>query len=306
MIINKHIAEGFSKGELYDVLVWLAQSGIGIQGEVYYVENNAGSDGNDGSCWDKAFKTLTYALAVSHANIAASSKGWAARNTIFCKGDAIDEDLTKFAQKTNVIGVGSCDDCPQTRILGTHVSEAQSTADYMGCHFYNIEFKDDGASSNITIPADQNGIEIHNCTFTVNASGTYAITATSLYRLRIINCRFKPDGDGNKFATAAILLAGTTSGGIEIVGNTIFGTIGIDCNCTNAVDGLVKDNLIVATTFPIDDESDDLIVINNRMITAADATTLETCLDINLLKASGNRLASAHGSIEVPALTTYA
>ena len=70
--IKKSIAQGFGKGGLYDILKELQLFSAGIKGEVYFVENNAGDDGNLGKSWDDAFKTLTYALAVSHANIAAT------------------------------------------------------------------------------------------------------------------------------------------------------------------------------------------------------------------------------------------
>ena len=305
--IKKSIEQGFSgkPGGLYDILKQLQNVGLGVQGEVYFVENNAGSDSNDGSCWDKAFKTLTYALAISHANIAAGNKGWASRNTIFIKGDPITEDLTKFAQKTNVVGVGSTADVPYTTIIGTHALEAQATADYMGCHFYNIQFQDDGASVNITIPADQNGIEFHNCLFTMASGCLTAIKATSVYRLKIEDCKFRPDAIGNKFANCAIWILGTTVGGIEINRNDIYGTIGIDCDSTNAVDCQVKDNLIVAATFVIDDESQDLIVSGNNMITATanDITPQEVC-HVNVKLAVNNVLTGDTKTTAMPVIAT--
>ena len=149
-----------------------------FQGNIYFVEGNAGNNVNDGSDWEHAFKTLAYALAISHASINKTA-GWAARNTIFCKGDYLDEDLTKLAQKTDIIGVGSCDDQPRCRLVGTHViPDATGGIDYMGCRFFNMDFRDDGASSNWTI-TNQSGIEFHNCRFERQSDGTYGITANA-------------------------------------------------------------------------------------------------------------------------------
>jgi len=304
--IKKSIAQGFGKGGLYDILKELQLFSAGIQGEVYFVENNAGYDGNDGKSWNKAFKTLAVALAASHANIAASNKGYAARNTIFCKGDAIVENLTKFAQKTDVIGVGSCDDYPTCRIYGQHVLEAQTSADYMGCHFYNLEFKPNAAGIVMTIPANQNGIEFHNCLFTSQepdgfAIATHAIKATSSYRLKIINCKFKPDSVGAMFSTEAIWILGTTVGGLEIIGNQIFGAIGIDCDSTNAQNGIVMNNLIRCTTLAIDDTSQDLLFIDNRIITtmANDVTPQEVC-NVNVKFAVGNLITGDTSTVAYP------
>ena len=102
---------------------------------VYYVESNAGNDGNDGLTWDSAYKTLAVAMAASHADIAVNSRGWASRNVILYKGDANSESLVKFAQKTTVIGVGSTDGNGPARIVGLHVPV---NAGAYGCHFVNL------------------------------------------------------------------------------------------------------------------------------------------------------------------------
>ena len=93
-------------------------SGIGYgQGTVFYVDNNSGSDSDNGKSWDEAFLTIAVALAASHADIG-TSPNYADRNTILVRGDDFDEDLTALAQKTDMIAVGSDDIVKGVRILG--------------------------------------------------------------------------------------------------------------------------------------------------------------------------------------------
>jgi len=304
MEINKHIGEGFGKGELHDVLVWLAQSGIGIQGEVYYVENNAGSDGNDGSCWDKAFKTLAHAITVSNANIAAGPSGWASRNTIFCKGDAITENLTTGATKCDIIGVGSCDAQPMARLTGTHAFTGGSTL--MGMRFFNLEFWNDSADSNFTFTTCD-GIEFHNCKFTAYAGSTYGVSWVGATGSDIVieNCIFRPTNTGTRFATAAILLDQTTCNGFVCRNNIIEGAVGIDIDSTTLRQGYIDNNIIVATTYVIDDASQTVIVTNNQMITdeTTDVTPQEVC-SVNIKLAANNTVSGATKSCEMPLKAT--
>lgn len=301
--IKRSIATGWGKGKLYPILKELQQFSMGmagIQGEVYFVEGNAGDDGNDGKSWDKAFKTLAVAMAASHANIAASNKGWAARNTIFCKGDYLDEDLTKLAQKTDIIGVGSCDDQPRCRLIGTHV--IPSTTAYMGCRFFNMEFRDDGATANFTITT-QSGIEFHNCVFECAGSGTIGIFITTCPRLVIDNCFFQADSQGTKYSIAAIQVAGSPQVGLKISNSSIVGAIGIDIDSTDMQNGYIFNNQIISTTLCIDDESDDAVIMGNRMVTDAAKGTLENVIDYNAALAVDNILTGSDGTIHCPAET---
>jgi len=94
----------------YAVAQYIASGILSVRGDVFYVENNAGLDTNDGSTWALAFKTLSAAVTASNASIAdADMTGYAARNTIFVKADALLEDLTVFPAKCDVVGAGSCD-----------------------------------------------------------------------------------------------------------------------------------------------------------------------------------------------------
>jgi len=270
-------------------------------GQVYFVEGNAGNNVNDGSDWEHAFKTLAYALAISHASINKTA-GWAARNTIFCKGDYLDEDLTKLAQKTDIIGVGSCDDQPRCRLVGTHViPDATGGIDYMGCRFFNMDFRDDGESSNWTI-TNQSGIEFHNCRFERQSNGTYGITANACCRMKFISCEFLPDAQGGLFTTAAILLDGANRP--HIIDCIIYGVIGIYITSTaGTVVPLIKNNTIYATGITIDDDSDLAMIVGNRLVSAANKATLGNVLDYNAKLGCDNILTGNDGTIHCPAET---
>jgi len=248
-------------------------------GRIYYCDNNAGSDTNDGSSWAKAFKTLAVALAASHANIAASASGWAARNTIYYKADAETVNLVKGAQKTDVIGVGSYDHRSKAGIVGNHVLDATS---YMGCRFINIAFRSPAAGGVImTVPTQQSGIEFIGCTFdgasTTAATTGILVTASESFAVR--KCVFE-----GAFSTAAISVGAGASNRLIIEDNIIHsGAIGILVNsgatCA-VVPGIIRNNVIRATTLVIDEDSDKFYVIGNRGATAANAGA--TTYDQNL------------------------
>ena len=140
---------------------------------VYHVEGNSGSDTSEGKSWDTAFKTLAVGLAASHADISSNSQGWAARNVILCKGDALDEDLVLLAQKTDVIGVGHWNRFPMCGLIGNHVP---ASASGQGTRFFNFYFQANAAGGDIwTLDSTVAGLEFHGCIF--HAGSTTAATA---------------------------------------------------------------------------------------------------------------------------------
>jgi len=285
LTINDHVGQGFGKGELPDILRELQDYGMGNRGEVYFVENNAGSDGNDGLSWDKAKKTLAAAITVSNANIAAGSSGWAARNTIFVKGDAVCEDLTVFPAKCDVIGAGSCDAINKTRIIGQHSETGDGVIQSTG--WYNIEFRNDSAAAIFTVTT-YSGLYFGDCIFTADADSVNAIlTAGSCDNFTIENCWFRNDEDGNDpFATAAISLVGPVYN-VLIKNNFIQGDIGINIDNAVAYNVWIDNNTIVATTIIVDDESQLAVITNNCLISAA-ANTANDQMDYNVALAAGN------------------
>ena len=293
--IEKSIEQGFpgQPGGLYDILTQLQNLTLGNQGAAYFVEGNTGSDGYDGSSWDRAFKTLAYAIGVSNTYI--SAKHYASRNSIFIRG-SFDEDLVVLPQKTDIIGVGSTNATPTARILGTQAFEATG----WGSRLINIWFQDDGASATVTLTAG--GTEFHNCWFSGVGStvGTYGLYITNPGQVRIIGCYFSPYLE-NPFSTAAIaLIADGQYNNVLVENNIIHGATGIYCSdnaLNNQFDCLIRNNYIKSTTFCINDDTDDYAIVGNRMITA---TTMAGGLDINAALACDNIITGSDGSRLVP------
>ena len=275
------------------------------QGNIYYVEANVGSDNNDGSDWEHAFKTLKYAITVSNASIALNT-GWASRNTIFVKGDACDEDLTNGATKCDIVGVGSCDAQPMARILGTHAFTGG--ASLMGMRFFNFEFWNDSADANFTFTTCD-GIEFHNCKFSAYGTGatpaTYALVWDGATGSDVVieDCIFRPMNTGSKYSIAAILLDQVTCNGLVIRNNIIDGVVGIDIDSVNLRQGYIDNNLIRSTGMAINDASSAAVVTNNRFITDVDSTTLTDCVVINVNLACDNKVTgTTAGMKNYPAL----
>jgi hypothetical protein len=234
-------------------------------GTDYHVDINAGSNTNDGKSWGKAFKTLAVALAASHANIAAGSTGWAARNRIFFKGDqtkdADGESLLLLAQKTDIIGVGSCDHLPTSRIIGN----IAPVGNQMGCRFINVQFRAPAAGGIvIDIPTAQSGFALIDCVIDAGstAPATIGVRITASEYASIIGCQFI-----GKFATAAITIGAGASNGLLIANNTIESAgIGIQVSetatCASRI-GRILDNRIVATGLVIDDDSNKIFTAGN-------------------------------------------
>lgn len=280
-------------------------NGVLSGGTVYYVDGNKSTAGN-GLSWSGAFNTLSAALAASHANIAVSSRrAWATRNTIFVIGDFITEDLTKLAQKTDIIGLGSTNQYKKAGILGDHVIEAASTAHYMGCRIINMHFRGDGGGILFDIPINQNGIEFIGCEFQQNGGETIALRLGGNHDTKITNCVFRPNTSGVAFSTAAIQLlngAGALTN-VNIDGNQIFsGSIGIDWDETNSINCWVTDNYMWTTGIGIDDESDDIFVIGNRMITAVDTGTYTAGFDFSEALAIDNIITGSGGETDITPL----
>jgi hypothetical protein len=268
----------------------------------YFVDGNAGLDTNDGLSWSTAFKTLTVAFAASHASIAAGAAGWAARNAIYIKGDSFDENLTTLAQKTDIIGCGSCDHHHQARIVGNHVIGSTS---YMGCRFINVCFKS-GASGGVimTVPTQQSGIAFIDCLFDGRSAtaATKAILVTASEQFTVEGCRFI-----GKFSTTTIDV-GTGSSRALLIRNNIIesGAIGITVHsgltCADAV-AMILNNVFDVVTLFIDENSDKVIIGGNRGRTQANGTVALT-IDYNAVMAYDNIFAHSQGVSVYPVLVT--
>jgi len=281
-----------------------------LQGDIFYVDGNKVNDGGDGKSWASAYKLLATGLAAAHTDIGRSAdRQWAGRNTVYVKGDAIEEDLTKFAEKTDVIGVGSTNQHTHTRIDGTHVLEATTEDTYHGCRFINIEFYGSSVASIVTIPADQNGIQFIGCKFSAVDGATFGITATQSHDMRIVDCVFDPNTSGVGFATAAIKIAAGSVTNFLLQNCRIHsGGIGLDFDPTDAqaINCWAIDNVMHTVGIGIDSENDEedngLLVVGNRMITDVDTSTVTNGYDFNLARAVANIITGTGGpdTDEVP------
>lgn len=279
-----------------------------LQGTVFYVDGNMINDGGDGKSWASAYQSLATGLAASHEDIGRTAdRQWAGRNTVYVKGDAITEDLTKFAEKTDVIGVGSTNQHTHTRIDGTHVLEAATTENYMGCNFYNIEFYGAAAGIIVDIPINQNGISFHGCKFSAVDGATIGLRAVQAHDMKIVGCVFDPNTSGTGFATAAIQINAGSVTNFLVENCRIYSDgAGIDFNPTagQPINCWVINNDIVVTStgLAIDDESDDLWITNNRWM--APALAAGSSYDLDVKHAVGNIATGSDVTDGVPFVLT--
>lgn len=246
---------------------------------IFYVDGNVTSSG-DGKTWDTAFKTVAEGLAATHSYMTTSGNlAFAHRATLYVAGDDLDEDLTKFSEKTDVIGVGSDDGRKGPAILGNHVLEAASSDTYAGCRFINITFTPEASGPVVTIPSGQHGIEFQGCKFEWAASSTTGILSTASNDLVVNGCRFIK-GSSTGFTTGAVVFGAGAAGQTTITNNYIDAAIGIVLNSSTTGEGfLVQDNTFVVATLAFDDDADIGYLVNNMIISAADNDTMGNIID---------------------------
>lgn len=251
--------------DLKDGYVGLGAYAVGAK-SVYYVDGNIGNSG-DGRSWEGAFSTLSRALAASHADIASGKYGWAARNVIFMRGDAITEDLVLLADKTDVIGVGSYDHRSQPGIIGNHVP----VGTFMGTRFINVCFRSPAAGGDIwTVPTTVTGLSFLGCKFdgasTTKATGAIVITTSESFTVK--DCIFT-----GAYSDAVIECAGTEFNSLMIANNIIQGAnVGIECKSTVTAtirDGYILNNTINCTLEGVLESSGKIYVHGNRVVTLA-------------------------------------
>lgn len=285
-----------------DPIYQIISRGIGVSaGTTFFVDNNSGSDSDNGLTWDKAFLTITYAMRVSHVDIAKSLSG-ADRNTIYVRGDDFDEDWTDLAQKTDIVGVGSDDGNKGPRILGNHVIDAVATGyNYMGCRFINMTFVNQTANDIFVVPTGHHGLEWINCRFESNSSilAPSALDITQCNDTRIVGCEFissvNPMWSGGAIDFGDGLCQNT-----DILNNFIDAVIGITIgNSASGLSSRIEGNTIYASTLTIDDNSDVFYIVNNTLITA---TTIAGGTDLNVALSVGNVITGSDGTRAIPVI----
>ena len=275
-----------------------------MSGTIYFVDGNAGNDGNDGLSWDYPKKTLLHTFSVSHTDIARGSDRWARRNTIFIAGDSFTETLTAFPQKTDVIGVGSYNGHKGASICGNHAPVNSA----VGTRFINVNFEPVTAADIMTLTGATWGAEFIGCSFKAQDSGDSGIIAISAIQFtacphdKVINCEFI-----GAFTGDVIDIAAGAASSMVIKGNTIIGGAndGIVVSGVATISkgrrGLIADNYIDVAAKTIDTRATSVFnCVNNRCISAAALGGDSYVIDPTF--ACGNIITGADASASVPNL----
>jgi len=276
-----------------------------ISGSRYFLDSESGmdDDGKWGKSWEKPFKTMAYAMAVSHADIGRGSDRWTRRNAIYCAGGPFVEDLGVLAQKTDIIGVGSYNLWAGACLEGNHVPATTTAA---GCRFINMYFKAPATGGDIfTLNATVNpGICFYGCRvngYTATATAAF-IVATAVDFMQVEECHI----EGN--FSDAVIEFGTGSGrGTRIVNNFISGAnegIHAGAGFTSLYEmSQISGNRIVSTLAGINDASSKFYVFDNRIVTlAAPGSAGAGGIVCNQYLASGNRITCSNTAFTYPLL----
>jgi len=262
----------------------------------FYVDGNAGSNSNDGKSWATAVKTVAAGIALVDDDIAKTNH-WDRRNRLYINGGSYTESLTRFPEKTDIIGCGYTDFLAKAKIIGV---QAPSTA-VMGCRWINMAFQNVTAAATVTLAASNHGAAFINCDFLGNGTTTKGILSTNNVDLTVEGCRFYGTGDANLKQLVGIEVAGTsTNSNIRIANNWINAAVGIVIVNSAVCSGLIADNYLDVTTLAIDENSDKLLVVNNRWISAA---TIANSFDFEVTKSVGNIATGSNGTATVPFAT---
>jgi hypothetical protein len=271
-------------------------------GTTFFVDNNCGSDSNDGLSWDSPLKTFARATVLNNIDIARGSDRWARRNTIYYAADTETATIVAFPNKCDVIGVGSYDANTKPGITGNHAPV--NTGNY-GTRFINIWFKAPVvAAPIITLASTSSGIQFVGCTFD-GAVGTVttAITAVASPFLNVEDCDIF-----GAFATGYIALGAGEAASTTIKGNWMRGSsgLGISANSTTtSYQVLVQGNIVtlVTTGLCVDDNTDLLYLVGNRFTNAATLTNYAGytgILDVNIARCVDNICMGGDVSMRVP------
>ena len=273
----------------------------------YFVDGNVSVTG-DGLSWTSAFKTLAEAIAASNISIALSAnRWWARRNRIFVCGDQeINEDLTVLPEKCDIIGVGT-DLLPFPRIIGNHTIAVAK----VGVRMINLGFIAEGTGDLLVLPAGCHGFQMIGCFMHPATTSTKALEITDSAHVRIIGNEITVGaGDMAVIFGVGISIEGTASiHDLLIENNRITATIGIAIANGTLKGSLIRNNVIRATGLTIDEDSDDVQIVDNRLISdaAGDGSGADAVIDCNLALAVGNRITcSDHVNAPFPIQGTLA
>ncbi len=273
----------------------------GSSGSIYFVDGNSGNDGNNGTSWEDAMKTLAVAIAASDVDIARGSDRWARRNVIYCVGDRLTETLTTFPDKCDIVGVGSVDGFIGCGLRGNHAPVSS-----FGTRFFNMHFDPTSAADIITLDSTDSFIEFHSCRFKAAGAATAvgAIDSTACQGLKVEGCDFM-----GAFSGDVIDIGAGAANMTRIVDNNIIGGAdnGIVITGVATVTGSER-GLIAYNDISVADK-----VIDTRAVSVFDCMR-NTCISgealggssyvIDLTFAAGNLITCNDVSVTVPSYTT--
>lgn len=267
---------------------------------IWYVDLNVVSSGG-GRSWATAFKTLTEGLAAAQAYQSTSGNlAYAHRSIIYVVGDKLDEDLVILAEKTDVIGVGSCNNLDKPTLLGNHVPVTTTTG---GCRFFNFHFEADAIGILWDLTGVSTGIKFINCDFSARGENvTSAIRMAACSFVEIAHCRFFGQEDATYPSVACIDILAGNAEETYIHDNFLVGKIGVRINASTTTGGgtgniRIENNTIHAATYCIDDNSSKVLVVGNTMMTQG---RREEAIDINIEYAANNTLKHEGGEVNIP------
>jgi len=279
-----------------------------FSGSTYFVDGNSGSDGGKGhgTSLIKPYKTLAYAAAVSHADIARGSDRWARRNRIYIMGDDFTEDLVALPQKTDIIGLGSSDNYPMACIRGNHAPVDSAVA----CRFYNVRFRPAASADMWTLASTTGaGLEFWNCLWEAQYSTFTAVSgidSTACVNWRVMNCEFT-----GAFSANYIDIGAGAATNVEIAYNKMKGSAVNGIMTTGAVTvsashyGEIHHNFIACPGIVLDTQASSVFyAYDNVGISAAALGSNSYVIDLTM--AARNCLTGNDISVYVPSLTTVA
>ena len=233
-----------------------------FSGSTFFVDSNAGSNGNTGLSFVKAWKTLGYAIAQNNINIAAQGM-LTRRNTIFIVG-SFNENLVAFPNQCDVIGLGTSGNVPMASIAGTHIPVNPGNN---GTRFFNVLFNPGSMSSTsiVSLNANVSGIQFVSCIFISPANVANAISSQGSVGLIVSNCNF-----AGAFTSSYITVNDGVAGNISILDNTMNGSKNAGIVFTSAAAyGYcdIVNNIIRCDTYCIYDGVNRANIIRNNVTT---------------------------------------
>jgi len=276
MKIERHIAQGFGKGELYDVLVQLQNMALPTAGKVFYVWK--GGNSTDGSSWENAYSTITAAITAHTAWRALQASAiQSVDNYIIIAPALYDENIIALPYSCTMIGLGVLGTDKSTEIHPTVGSCMAGTVS--GLRMYNISFQGGTGTADTLDFNICNNVHIIGCEFYPGAVNSNAAISTQNCGMSVFrNNRILTQaalyytygiyfgGGADKYCIANDI-DGNIMTGLAEAGTGIF----IEDNCTSSGQTIIRNNIIrlSGAGIGIDENSDGCLLIQNKIFTLA-------------------------------------